>query len=265
VSEAPSISVVIATYGRKADCRRAVTSALEGELEPVEVLVCDDASTDGTEEEIRAWAEEEPRLTYLRLAQNHGGPCPARNAGIRSARGDWIAVLDDDDRFKPEKLAIQAEYISTGLYDVIGSDADRSSGGAYFGLAEPKEPDLDEMLVHNPIIVSTAVVRRSLLLEAGGFPEQVGPLRLKAAGDYALWLSLATRGARVVIAPERLISYADDGDDRLSSSIFRFETEIAAVKSRLWTRHPRDPSVLRSALRANADAARWGLRSLRRD
>jgi glycosyltransferase involved in cell wall biosynthesis len=261
--ENPRISVVIATAARREDCQRAIASALEGEVKPLEVLLCDDASTDGTEQDVRAWAEEESRLRYLRLPQNHGGPSPARNLGIRSAKGDWIAILDDDDLFKPEKLAVQSELIATGRYDVVASDADRTSGGAYFGHTEVVEPSREEFLTHNPIIVSTAVVRRSMLLEVGGFPEHVGPFTLKGPGDYGLWLFLAYRGARFAIAPQPLITYADHGGDRMSKSVFHLESEIAAVKWRLWTQRPSDRKVLLSALRGSADAARWGLRGLR--
>jgi glycosyltransferase involved in cell wall biosynthesis len=262
-AENPRISVVIATAARREDCKRAIASALEGEVKPLEVLLCDDASTDGTEQDIRAWAEEEPRLRYVRLPQNHGGPSPARNLGIREARGDWIAILDDDDLFKPEKLAVQSEYIATGRYDVVASDAERTSGGAYFGLTEPAEPSQDEFLRHNPIIVSSAVIRRTLLLSVGGFPERVGPISLKGPGDYGLWLALAYAGARFVVVPEQLLLYGDHGEGRMSKSVFHLESEIAAVKWRLWTQHPGNGAVLLSALRGSADAARWGLRGLR--
>lgn len=259
-AENPRISVVIATAARREECQQAIASALAGEVKALEVLLCDDASTDGTEQDIRAWADREPRLRYLRLPQNHGGPSPARNLGIRSARGDWIAILDDDDLFKPEKLAVQSELIATGKYDVVASDADRTSGGTYFGHTEVVEPSREEFLRHNPIIVSTAVVRRSMLLDAGGFPEHVGPLTLKGPGDYGLWLSLAYRGARFAIAPQPLITYADHGGDRMSKSVFHLESEIAAVKWRLWAQRPLDRAVLRSALRGSVDAMRWGWR-----
>ena len=100
----PRVSVVIPTYQRLGACQRAISSALEQELPALEVLVCDDGSADRTREELEAWAGEEPRLRYLRLPRNYGAPAAARNLGTQSARGEWVAFLDDDDQWVPGKL-----------------------------------------------------------------------------------------------------------------------------------------------------------------
>jgi glycosyltransferase involved in cell wall biosynthesis len=252
-AELPGISVVIPTYQRRQECKRAVASALEQEVQPLEVLLCDNGSTDGTEEELQGWARKESRLRYLRVSRNQGSPAPARNLGIREARGDWIALLDSDDRWLPNKLAVQSEPISAGLYDVVASDATRGSGGAYFGLGGAAEPDREIFLVHNPIITSTAIARRSLLLSVGGFTTG-------AVEDYALWLTLAYRGARFLIVPEQLVVYSDSTRDRVSRAVFRQEAGVAAVRWRLWLSRPRDAAVFRSALRGTLDTARWGVR-----
>jgi glycosyltransferase involved in cell wall biosynthesis len=255
----PRISVVIPTYQRLEACKRAVSSALEQELPALEVLVCDDGSTDGTEEHLREWAQREPRLRYMRLPRNHGTPAPARNLGIQQARGDWIALLDSDDQWLPSKLAVQNQFISAGRYDVIASDAAKVSGGAYFGLSLPREPTRDEFLIHNPIIVSTAVARRSLLLSVGGFPRSVGGFKITGVEDYGAWLALVTLGARFLVIPRQLVTYADSGD-RMSSAVARQEASVAAVRWRLWLRRPHDVALLRSALRGTLDAVRSRIR-----
>jgi len=263
-SEPPSISVVIPTYQRLDRCRRAVESAIAQDALPLEVLVCDDGSTDGTEESISEWAESEPMLRYMRLSQNHGGPARARNLGIQKARGEWIAFLDSDDRWEPEKLAVQLQVLSSGRYDVVASDATRESGGPYFGLSAPQEPTREEFLAHNPIIVSTAVARRSMLMQIGGFPHFAGRFSVTGVEDYGAWLSLVTRGARFLVIPRELITYADSGD-RISSAAAHQETGVAALRWRLWRERPRDLAVLRSAVRASVDAIRWQARSRRGD
>jgi glycosyltransferase involved in cell wall biosynthesis len=255
----PRISVVIPTYQRLEACRRAISSALEQELPALEVLVCDDGSTDGTQAALEAWAGEEPRLRYLRLARNFGAPAAARNLGTQSARGEWVAFLDDDDVWLPEKLRIQAEAISTGRYDVVASDAARSSGEPYFGHERASEPDRAELLRHNPVITSTAVARRSSLIEAGGFTDSAVGMSITGVEDYAAWLNLAYRGARFVVLPDRLVEYDDAGEDRVSSAAARQEAEVAAVRWRLWLRRPHDAAVLGSALRGTLDA--WRLRT----
>jgi glycosyltransferase involved in cell wall biosynthesis len=255
-ADPPRISVVIPTYERLEACRSAVSSALEQELKPLEVLVCDDGSSDGTQEALEGWAGEEPRLRYLRLPSNSGAPAAARNLGAESARGDWVAFLDDDDRWLPEKLRIQSEAIATERYDVVASDATRRSGGSYFGLDRPLEPDRAELLRHNPIITSTAVVRRPLLLAAGGFTDSAAGVSITGVEDYAAWLNLAYGGARFIVLPDELAVYEDTGAERVSSAAARQEAEVAAVRWRLWMRRPHDMAVLGSALRGTADAVR---------
>lgn len=241
----------------------AVASALEQDLPPAEVLVCDDGSTDGTRERMEAWAREDPRVRYLRLSRNHGAPAAARNLGAQSAAGDWVAFLDSDDRWLPQKLRVQGEELQSGRYDVVASDAARTSGGPYFGLDAPAKPDAAEFLRHNPIITSTAVVRRSSLLASGGFPDQALGMPIRGVEDYAAWLNLASGGARFIVLDEPLVVYEDGGDDRISAGAARQEAEVAAVRWRLWLRRPTDSAVLRASLRATADAARHRLRAAR--
>ena len=97
------VSVLIAAYNAEAFLERAVSSALRQTSPPTEILIVDDASLDGTAEAARALAARDSRIRLLRLDDNRG-PAGARNAGIEEARGDWIAVLDADDAFLPDRL-----------------------------------------------------------------------------------------------------------------------------------------------------------------
>jgi glycosyltransferase involved in cell wall biosynthesis len=254
----PGISVVIPTHERLEGCKRAIGSALNQDWPPLEVLVCDDGSADRTQDELEAWAAEEPRLRYLRLPRNFGNPAAARNLGTQSARAEWVAFLDDDDEWVPGKLRIQGKAILTGRYDVVASDAMRTSGGPYFGLTSEVVPDRAEFLRHNPIITSTAVARRSTLIAAGGFADSAIGISVKVE-DYAAWLNLAYRGASFLVLPDELVAYEDTQENRLSGAAARREAEVAAVRWRLWLRRPADPVVLRASLHATVMAARHRL------
>ena len=105
----PSVSVLIAAYNAEAFLDRAVTSALQQSVPVKEVLVVDDASTDGTVAAVRKLAESNERIRLICLSQN-GGPSAARNAGLDAAGGEWIAVLDADDAFLPERLEQMVAY-----------------------------------------------------------------------------------------------------------------------------------------------------------
>jgi teichuronic acid biosynthesis glycosyltransferase TuaG len=253
------ISVVIPTYQRPEECRRAVGSVLRQTARPLEVLVVDNGSRDGSGDELERLAAEDPVTRYLRVEENSGGPAPARNLGLKEARGEWIALLDDDDEWAPEKLAVQSSYMAGDRYDVVASNARRLSGGAYLPATDTREPAREEFLEHNPIITSSAVARRSLLLAAGGFPASVAGVT--GIDDYAVWLALAYSGARFVVLGDPLVFYTDVGEERASRAVVQQGRGVAAVRWRLWLRRPTDSAVLRASLRASADAARHQVRS----
>ena len=100
----PCVSVIIPTYNRRALLGRAVDSALKQTERDIEVIIADDGSTDGTEALFAG--ETDPRVRYCRLP--HAGACAARNAGIDLARGKYIAFLDSDDVWRPDKLACRS-------------------------------------------------------------------------------------------------------------------------------------------------------------
>ena len=207
--------------------------------------MCDNGSTDATRAEFEPRAQAEPLLRYVRIERNRGTPAPARNLGVREARGEWVAFLDDDDRWLPGKLAVQASEMSSA--DVIATDAIRSSGGAYFGFeGPPRRLGRAEVEHTNPVILSSAVARRSLLLDAHGFDED--PL-LAGAEDYELLLRLADEGARFVILPDRTVDYRDHGADRLSTATVSAQRALLRVRLRRWRRAPTDRLVALSALR----------------
>ncbi len=112
---APLVSVIIPTYNRRALLPQAIASALGQTLSDMEVIVVDDGSTDGTPELLAAWPD--PRVRYHQAS--HRGACAARNLGLDLARGQYIAFLDSDDRWYPEKLAVQRLRLETSGADVV--------------------------------------------------------------------------------------------------------------------------------------------------
>lgn len=101
---APVASVIVPAYQAERFVAAAIASALDQTLAAIEVIVIDDCSTDRTWDVILACARADPRVVPVRLAVR-GGPAAARNAGIAVARGRWLALLDADDLFMPQRLA----------------------------------------------------------------------------------------------------------------------------------------------------------------
>jgi succinoglycan biosynthesis protein ExoO len=114
----PTITVLIAAYNAEGFLRRAVASALTQSLAPLEVLVVDDASTDDTVGVVRQLASADSRIRLIPLPQN-GGPSAARNAGLDAARGEWVAVLDADDAFMPQRLQRMLQYALESGADIV--------------------------------------------------------------------------------------------------------------------------------------------------
>jgi glycosyltransferase involved in cell wall biosynthesis len=123
---APTISVIIPTYNRRELLKETIDSVLKQTIAAHEIIVVDDASTDGTPEAVRQYG---PPVTLL--TQDHAMEAAARNLGISKATGEWIAVLDSDDIWKPTKLERQIEFIEknpqcglvhTGYYMFGGSN-----------------------------------------------------------------------------------------------------------------------------------------------
>jgi succinoglycan biosynthesis protein ExoO len=99
----PLVSVVIPAYNAQETLERAIRTVLDQTVAPHEVIVVDDASTDGTRELVQALAAQEPRLRLIASSPN-AGPAHCRNIGFRAAEGDWIAIQDSDDAWQPERL-----------------------------------------------------------------------------------------------------------------------------------------------------------------
>jgi glycosyltransferase involved in cell wall biosynthesis len=203
------ISVLIATHDRPQELRRAIASVFAQTLLPVELVVVDDGSTPPVSLDGLAV----PEGLALRLIRNArpAGPARARNIGIAAARGAWIAFLDDDDEFKPDKIAAVAgalERMEDGA-DLLYHPAEivMVNEGVRYRSRPQAAVDAPAMyralLVRNVVGGTPMVVARTRsLLACGGFDESLGALE-----DYELWLRLARHGARFHLLPLALTRY----------------------------------------------------------
>lgn len=186
----PLVSVIIPTYNRAALLGRAVESVLKQTFQDFEAIVVDDASTDNTQGTIEKYSNR--RLIYLRHAINKGGGA-ARNTGIMAAGGDFIAFLDSDDEWLPEKLERQLLAFA-GLppaYGLVYSGFWRINGNTrYYVPGKKMRPASGkvyaDLLNQNFVGTSAALIRKKHLLKAGLFDENLPRLQ-----DWELWLRLA--------------------------------------------------------------------------
>lgn len=190
----PLVSVVIPAYNAAGCITRAVDSVLAQTYERREIVVVDDGSTDDT---VRTLAEYGDALQVIQQA--NGGAGRARNQGIREAAGEFIAFLDADDRWLPDKLARQVEILEAN--PDVGFCSTRTLAEAADGrpLGEWTCPIVEQTILHalfvNPGAIpgsaSGVMVRRCLLDEVGLFDEHLRQedtdlwFRLAAAAGYA--------------------------------------------------------------------------------
>jgi glycosyltransferase involved in cell wall biosynthesis len=178
------ISVVVPAFNAEAYIRETIESVLAQTFADLEVVVVDDGSTDAT----CAIVGEYGSVRLIR--QQQGGAAKARNAGVAAATGEWIAFLDADDLWTPEKLAEQVELARQGAAPFLFSDrlniGDRGPLPEVQSTIQPLlEGDIFEALLHgNFITTSSVLVRREVFQGAGGFCED--PI-LPPAEDWELW------------------------------------------------------------------------------
>jgi glycosyltransferase involved in cell wall biosynthesis len=218
MSAVPDVSVVIPTHDRwHLLHRHALPSALSQRGVDVEVIVVDNGSTDGTFD--RLTALRDPRVVPLR--QEEPGTAAARNAGIRLARGRWIAFLDDDDLWSPDKLRLQLERADDTQWCYAGVAVVDESLSVKELLPVPDPVAIAELLRHGSAVPggpSNVVVRTELLHGVGGFDEA-----LQHPADWDLWLRLA-RAAVPAAVDEIVVATLDHG----GRSFFREGRDIRA-------------------------------------
>jgi glycosyltransferase involved in cell wall biosynthesis len=185
-------SVIIPVYNRELLIREALDSVLAQSLPPSEIIVADDGSTDNTLSVVRSLLEERGGTIPWRILElSHSGMAGAvRNRGVEVSKADWIAFLDSDDLWEPEKMTCQDDYSKKNPHcRLIHSREKWLRGSKTISQKKQKhkrEGDIfDDALVKCIIGPSTTVIRRELWNEAKGFRED-----LEIAEDYELWLRI---------------------------------------------------------------------------
>lgn len=203
------VSVIIPTYNCADYIGETLDSILAQTLTDWEVVVMDDCSTDATEDVVKSYAEYCPRIHYYRLGE-HMGPAAARNEGIKRASGRYIAFLDSDDIWKPEKLEKQIRFMEEMKAKFSCTAYMRMDANGklrkYMWIPPEKTDYRRCLLLSNPIGNLTAMYDR----------EAVGQFKIPDIGkrnDFALWLQILRRvdycyGMQEVLAVYRTGRYS---------------------------------------------------------
>lgn len=201
-----SVSVILPCFNAEKTLVQALESALAQELRPTEIVAVDDGSSDGTREILQSYSHKYPGTIRV-LYQDRKGPYVARNRAAFTAKGTWLAFLDSDDQWEPEKLVSQLQLMEAHPDAVLchtGAFVTDAAGRVIHTLEVDSafEGDCFERLLEsNGIAASTVLIPRSVFEELGGFDES-----FPARGDWELWTRISRMG-RVVAVREPLMRY----------------------------------------------------------
>jgi succinoglycan biosynthesis protein ExoO len=215
----PLVSVILPTYNAAPHVDHTLTSVLAQTWPELEVVVADDASRDATPDLIERWARRDARVRLVRLTEN-GGPAKARNAAIDASRGAWLALLDADDAYQPERIERLLEVAASHDADLVADNLRLVDGlsGRALGTALHQGPQGGPELITTDAFIRRnlfgqkdftlgylkPIIRRVLLDRHGiRYREEV-----RIGEDYHLYLDCLLAGARFVLVPDAMYDYS---------------------------------------------------------
>lgn len=200
------ISVVIPTYNRAADLKRAISSVINQTYSNWEIIVVDNSSTDNTKQVLQSF--QNPKIRVYEI-NNEGIIARSRNLGLMNAKGEYIAFLDSDDWWQKLKLQLSIESLKKGA-DVVYHDlyvVKSVDQRFHFRKAKTRnltQPVFDDLLNNgNGIVNSSVAIRRSIVQEIGLLNEEK---EFIAWEDYDFWLRIA-KGKKVFKKIEHTLGY----------------------------------------------------------
>ncbi len=222
----PFFSVIIPTFNRAKELKRAVESVLVQSFCDFEILVMDDGSSDDTQQVILAI--NDTRIIY-EWEKNYGGPARPRNRGIVKAKGEWICFLDADDAWLPDKLQVCVQHINKSVdliyhdLKVVGLPTSLFKNNITKSRCLIAPVIIDLLINDNAISNSSVVVRKIILDKIGQINED---LEMIASEDYNTWLRIALITNNFLYIPKVLGLYSVN-DSNISSRDMSCPVECA--------------------------------------
>ncbi|NMF87370.1 glycosyltransferase [Aromatoleum petrolei] len=262
-TEAPTVSVIIPTWNAAWCIRRAIDSVFAQAYRDFELIVVDDGSTDDTAVVLGTYGGQLKVVT-----KSNGGMSSARNAGIREARGHYLAFLDADDRWLPYKLARQVAMLDRhpdlAFCAAVATfeDLQGRTLGEWRG-ARGQPADVAEVFENHAAVAggaSAVLARRDLVARLGGFDET-----LAGAEDTDLWIRLAAHGGFVCIdEPLVVVLRRPDSVSRNFEAMRRGALTMIGKNRNLLPEHLRDAFWRKVYAGTLCDYAKWAYRDGRR-
>jgi len=229
----PLISVIMPTYNRGGFISEAIESVLNQTWSNFELIVIDDGSTDGTRDQLEKYGSD-GRFKYI--YQENKGQSVARNRGLKEAEGGFVAFLDSDNIWLPDKLERQVEIVNENqdcdifygdciLINEEGAEISRKNMPRYSGNITK------HLIKDNHVSMNTTLTRKKCFDDLGGLSGEV-----RVGDDYELWLRLSTK-FRFKYTPGYFVKYRVM-DDQISTDKYRRFDSNESVLQKFFEKYP---------------------------
>lgn len=218
----PLVTVVIPTYNRASLVLRAIESVRRQTYTHVEILVVDDGSSDDTEAIVRA--APDPRIRYLAHEHNKGLPA-ARNTGIRAARGEYVAFIDDDDEWREDKLEKQVRALR--VYDAVLCTGVANG----YPLRVHRRPTITLKDLRKGSFNPSGLLAKASVLRDVMFDES-----LRQGEDWDAFIRIAQRYSIGWLA-EPLLYYNEGGHDRMTNEARELSGRALEARTAMLRKH----------------------------
>lgn len=228
-----NVSIILPTYNGGKYIKRAIESVMTQTFSEWELLVIDDGSTDDTERIVKEFASKDSRIIYLKNEKNLGIQ-KTLNRGLKEAKGEYIARIDDDDEWvDKDKIKKQVEFLeSKPDHVLVGTGViviDENNNELFRYLLPESDKDIKgRILGKNCFVHSSVMFRKLTALEFGGYDESTSTRHIE---DYDLWLKLGTVG-KFANLPLYAIKFTQrSGSISGKNKIEQFKKNIKLIKT----------------------------------
>lgn len=245
------VSIIMPAYNASSFISEAINSVINQTYVDWELIIVDDGSTDNTAETIKNWLEIDKRIQYF--YQENGKQGKARNLGIAKSKGIYLAFLDADDLWLPEKLSCQVDEIQNKKADLVFSDSfifkdQNLNAQKSMGVLSSKfydKNDLQLFLEENKIPILTVLVKKEKVIEVNNFSENKD---IQNVEDYHLWLKLLISGS-IFYSSDKILAKYRVHDNSATSNERSVLNKIPNLLYDLISRYPQQKKLLEKELK----------------
>lgn len=200
------VSIIIPTYNSEKFLDRTISGVINQSYQNWELIIVDDCSKDKTVDIVRSWEKKDSRIRFVGLRFNSGGPAHPKNIGFKEARGEYIAFLDHDDEWLPEKLEKQVaflENIDNAKFSLVTCDAFIYIDNKRYNYVTPIY-EADEQLINLlrgdfVLSCSSILVNKEIFYQIGDFDEY-----LKCFDDWDFYIKMVENNYHIGVVSEKL-------------------------------------------------------------